>query len=378
MAAPRVKKPGPLMRWVDTIHRWTGAIIGVLLAVMGLSGTLLIHEDAWLRATVPHAADALVADTNTYSAVMERFMSHSPRPINVIFPSESLGVYTLSFGEGAGAYADQSGAVVTKWDSKWQRPEVWLFDLHHHLFMGDTGTTVVGVLALIGLGFVVTGVLVWWRSRREFKLRVLPASLSRLQILRHHRDIGVAAAPLLIVLFLTGSMLAFRPIADFLFAPWSPMGTITASLAPPETRGGAFSNTIKWREMIAAVRAEYPDAQLRGIGIPRRRDGQLMRVRLKQPEEWLPNGRTIFWLDPAYGRVIESRDALVAPAAARAYDMVFPLHASRVGGVIYKIIMTATGLTLTMLGSLAVYAFWGYRARRSPRRDHRPAVRTQT
>ncbi len=44
-----------VMRWIDPIHRWTGAIIGVLLAAMGLSGTLLIHEDAWVRATVPHA-----------------------------------------------------------------------------------------------------------------------------------------------------------------------------------------------------------------------------------------------------------------------------------------------------------------------------------
>ena len=49
-----------IMLWIDRIHRWTGAFIGLLLAAMGLSGTLLLYEDAWLRATVPHAAEPLV------------------------------------------------------------------------------------------------------------------------------------------------------------------------------------------------------------------------------------------------------------------------------------------------------------------------------
>ena len=46
------------MFWVALIHRWTGAFIGLLLAVLGLSGTLLLYKDAWLRTTVPHAAEA--------------------------------------------------------------------------------------------------------------------------------------------------------------------------------------------------------------------------------------------------------------------------------------------------------------------------------
>jgi hypothetical protein len=35
--------------------------------------------------------------------------------------------------------------------------------------------------------------------------------------------------------------------------------------------------------------------------------------------------------------------------------------------VAYKVAMTAAGLTLAMLGSLAVYAFWGFRMRRESR-----------
>lgn len=364
MSAPQARKPGLLTRWIDPVHRWTGAIIGVLLAAMGISGTLLIHEDAWLRATVLHASDARAADPTTYGPALEKLMADPSRPTNVIFPSDSLGVFTLSFGEGAGAYADASGAIVTRWQSKWERPEVWLFDLHHHLFMGDTGTSVVGVLALTGLGFVVTGLVLWWRNRKNFKLRAWPSSLSRLQIVRHHRDLGLVMSPLLVVLFLTGSMLVFRPIADFLFAPLSPSGTITASLEQPKDKGGRLDANYDWRALVRIVHNAYPEAQLRGIGVPRR-EGQLIRVRVRQPGEWLPNGRTMLWFDPANGRLVDSRDGTRLPLATRAYNVVFPIHASKIGGALYKLVMTAAGLTLAMLGSLAVYAFWGFRMRRA-------------
>jgi uncharacterized iron-regulated membrane protein len=61
---------------------------------------------------------------------------------------------------------------------------------------------------------------------------------------------------------------------------------------------------------------------------------------------------------------VDSRDATTLPLATRAYNAVFPIHASKIGGALYKLVMTAAGLTLTMLGSFAVYAFWGFRLRR--------------
>jgi uncharacterized iron-regulated membrane protein len=170
-------------------------------------------------------------------------------------------------------------------------------------------------------------------------------------------------SPLLMVLFLTGSMLVFRPIAEVLFAPFSPGSTITASLEPPKQKGGALAANFDWRGLLQMVRAEYPDGHVRGISVPRG-EGQLIRVRVKQPGEWLPNGRTLLWFDPANGGLLDSRDAMTLPRATRAYNAVYPIHASKIGGALYKGVMTAVGLSLTLLGSLAVYAFWGFRMRR--------------
>jgi len=67
--------------------------------------------------------------------------------------------------------------------------------------------------------------------------------------------------------------------------------------------------------MLQTVRNAYANAELRTVGVPRR-EGQLVRVRVRQPDEWLPNGRTIPWFDPD-GRLIESSDGHMLPLAAQ-------------------------------------------------------------
>jgi len=349
--------------WVDRIHRWTGAFVGLLLAALGLSGTLLLYEDAWLRATVPHANEPLVAEVATAGA--ERLLAdESLQLTSLIFPTESLGLFKVSFAGDGGGYADQAGNLVVRWSSEWERVELWLFAFHHDLLMGETGLLLSGVLALIGVGFVLTGVLLWWRTRKTFAFRVLPERWSRLHILRHHRDLGVVTTPLLLITILTGAMLTLRPVADLLLAPVSPPGTIAESLAPPKIKGGPIDPQFDWHAMLQTVRSAYGDAQLRTLSVPRR-EGQLVRVRVRQPDEWLPNGRTVLWFDPADGRLIESRDAHTLPAATRAFNLVYPIHASTVGGVVYKVLMTIAGLALTLLGTLAVYGFWSFKTRRA-------------
>lgn len=348
------------MFWVALIHRWTGAFIGLLLAALGLSGTLLLFKDAWLRTTVPHAAETRVSDAVAIPAIERLMADPSSRPTGVTFPTDSLGVFRLTFPDDAGAYADQSGTIVTRWSSKWERVELWMFDLHHHLWMGELGSTTGGLLGLVGIGFTVTGLLLWWRSRRSFAPRLLPEGMSRSQIVGHHRDIGMLTSPLLIVTLLTGAMLTLRPVADFLFWPLSPRDTIAESLAAPKAKGGAMAANFDWRTALTEVKRMYPQAELRGISIPAGTGG-LIRIRARQPHEWLPNGRTLFWVDPSDGRFVSVVDARSLPLAARAFNIVYPMHASTVGGFIYKTAMTIAGLALTLLGTLAVFGFWRHR-----------------
>ncbi len=75
----------------------------------------------------------------------------------------------------------------------------------------------------------------------------------------------------------------------------------------------------------------------------------------------MPNGRTLLWFDPQNGSLIDSKNALEMPPGVRLNNLVYPVHAAKVGGTAYKILMTVVGLVVTLLGSLVVVRFWSHR-----------------
>lgn len=358
-----------MMRALDLIHRWTGGLIGLLLAVLGLTGALLVHKDAYLRAAVPHAAEVYRSDAGTLGAAAARLFDAEGGPRSIVFAGEGRGVHQLNYGKKAGGYADQSGNVVARWDGVWDRPETWLFDLHHYLLAGDTGKTIAGVAGLFGIGFVITGVILWWRTCRTFEFRVWPRRMSRPSIVRHHRDLGVVLAPLLFLSMLTGAVLVLRPVSNFLLSPFSSAAEMKAALEPPAAKGGALAlRGQDWARLIATAQARFPDAEPRSISLPRD-PGDPISIRMRRADEWLPNGRSSVWFDPADGRVLGTRDGLALPLGSRIFNLAYPLHAAKVGGFAYKLVMTATGLALAMLGAFTVFTFWSSRAsrRRAPK-----------
>ena len=109
--------------------------------------------------------------------------------------------------------------------------------------------------------------------------------------------------------------------------------------------------------MLTEGRRRFPDAEFRILSLPRK-DGDPIGLRMKQPAEWLPNGRTTMAFDAATGEVLGARDALKLAPGAQAFNMAFPIHASKVGGWAWRILLTISGLAMTMLGSFAVWSFW--------------------
>ena len=343
-----------MLRWLDTLHRWTGGLIGLVLALMGVTGTILLYEHLWIG--LPGTGDPLRGDLPTIAATTERLMA-TPGAQGLIYADERFGLHQLRFGKGAGAYTDQSGEVVTRWASQWERPELWIFDFHHHLFTGHTGEWVIGIAGLCGLFFVVSGAILWWRTRRTFRLRLWPQRMSRPSIVWHHRDLGIVAAPLLLISIVTGTMMIFRPFALGVVAPFGPVAETAKALEPPKYKGGPLAGNPDYRAMLTEARRRFPDAEFRILSLPRK-PGDAIMVRMRQQAEWLPNGRSTLWFDAETGKLLGARDALAMPSGAQAFNMAFPIHASKVGGWGWRIVMTISGLAMTMLGSFAVWTFW--------------------
>jgi uncharacterized iron-regulated membrane protein len=357
-----------MMKLLDTLHRWTGGLLGLVLALLGLSGTILLYDYLWIRQ--PGTGDPLRGDLATVAATTEKLMA-MPGAQGIIYADERFGLHQLRFGKEAGGYASQSGDLVTRWASQWERPELWIFDFHHHLFAGDSGEWVIGIAGLAGLFFVISGAILWWRTRKTFQLRLWPKRMSRPSIVMHHRDLGIIAAPLLLISIVTGTMMIFRPFAMVMIAPFGSPAEAAKAIEPPKYKGGPLTGKPDYTAMLAEGRRRFPDAEFRILSLPRK-PGDPISLRMRQQAEWLPNGRSTLWFDAATGELLGARDALAMPSGAQAFNMAFPIHASKVGGWTWRILLTLSGLAMTMLGSFAVWTFWF----RRPKPAKRPAPRT--
>lgn len=341
-----------ILRWLDLLHRWTGGIVGLLLAVIGLSGTLLVWEETWIG--LPGAGDPLQQDAAALGAAVDAAIAIDPGLSRITFADHGMALHQAIYADGGGAYLTQAGAVADRWESLWGRPELWLFDLHHYLFLGEAGKYTTGVLGLLLLSFSITGLILWWRTRKTFKFRLWPARMTRSAIVRQHRDLGVVASPLLMLAALTGSFMVFPAVADALLTPWA-----DPARAPPEppTQAGAVTLQTDWRRLMVSAQAAFPAALPRRLMLPRR-PGAPAVLRLRQDFEWTPNGRTYVYLDPATAQVLGVEDPATGDMASAISEKFYPIHSGKVGGFFWRLTLTFAGLTLILLGTLTVWTFW--------------------
>jgi uncharacterized iron-regulated membrane protein len=349
------------------LHRWMGGLIGLGLAVLGLSGALLLWKPWWVSvAQTPRAPSE--AETLAIIAAGEKLGAGY-----VTLPSAEFGVAQAGLPEGGGAYLAHDGTLLARWGSTWDRPETWLFDLHHHLLAGETGELVAGWLGIAAALFCITGVILWWPTRRTFQWRALPARMTRPAIIRHHRDIGAVLALPILLAAITGALMVLRPLGQAVLSPLSPAGEIAAWQAkPPASPSNAEAD---WPALLTAARTRFPDGTARMIVWPKAA-GEAVTIRLRRPSEWHPNGRTTLTL-AGDGTILLARDAPAAPLAVRAGNALYPLHSARMAdsalALPLRIVMTLAGIGLSLLGSLAVVTFW--KSRTAPRIA---AIRPQT
>ncbi len=337
------------------IHRWGGAVIGVFLMLIGLTGAVLLHRDAWISLSLPDARSAAPLDVATLLQQVSSDPALDARFI--ILPSDRFGYVEVRSGTDAGAYLDPSGRIVAQWESRWERPEHWLFDLHATLLAGEPGEIIAGVFALAGLVFVITGVILCWPTRKTFEWRWWPRRMTRPSIIRHHRDLGVVVAPLLFLSLLTGAAMAIKPVGAILVMPLNTPAELQASIKPPVADGAKPDGDYAWVSMLASAREAYPDARLAIIGLPTE-PGKPLFLRLAQPGEWTENGRTMLWYHPNTGALLQNDNGLKLIPGMQAYFSFYPLHTGEAGGIVHRWLMTLSGIALALLGALAVWSFW--------------------
>lgn len=356
------------MKILRLLHRWLGLFVSLLVIAVALSGGILIFHDSILRVTWPELAHPLQpGQAHSYPAILTRVEERYREPgIQLIkFPDRGMNAFHLWLKDGSEVLVHpSSGDLISRWTWK----ETWtgvLFELHTNLMSGERGEQVNGYLGLLIVGFVLSGLVLWWPQRRTFRLRfAVPLAMSPAHFIRAHSAIGVIFAAGILLFVVTGvTMVFYRPFINTVTTvldsnpPMVPVARVEPTAQPVQP----------WAAILETVAKTFPEGKL-VYYIPPRQDNAVMTFRKRMPGEWHPNGRSFILLHPHTGEVLQAIDARQQQLGMRLMEKAYPLHASKVGGVPYVVLAICTSGALIALGVLGCLSY-GFRIMPRRRKD---------
>lgn len=358
-------------KWIWRFHLYAGLTVGALLALIGLTGSLLVFDDEIDRKM---NGDLLRVEAGASSVPLQIIIDQ----VKAAYPQETVarirlprdaansgGVYEVCFKAKQDArcvYIEPATARImgerVPNDSLKQR----VFLLHRKLLSGDTGEMFVGVMGVLLLLMSLSGLWLWLPRKAWSVIVRDPLRLVRNLRLKTrgnwktfafslHKTVGVFALLFLCVSGATGAYMAFHDWLDpaLNFITRSPARPRPPSITRQTDTTSSSARHASLDVLIDRARHIFAnDAEATMINFPAT-PTQPLAVRFKQATELHPNGRSIVYLDPQSAIVVGVEDATRAPLSTRIANLMYPLHVGRVGGVFTRILQVFVGLVPALL-----------------------------
>lgn len=350
------------MRLIRQLHLYTGLILSLALFLIAISGAVLIykHEYWQLQYEPLRGPDITPSPDEQAGAIREAWGRFGQDLETLKMPEDGVPAYRAYLRDHHEAllHPDDFG-IIDQWQLR-ERAMGLLFDIHVHLMAGDAGEKVAGVIGLIGCLMAITGLILWWPTRRVFSWRNLwPRDMSRRSLLAWHRDAGTVLSPLLLLFLLTGSAMVFYTQARTLLnaAFGDPVPQIELPERPAIALDPADTVPMPEASTIARVRDHFPDAKLTFFYADTTARG-LHRFRLRRGCELHPNGLTFIYTDARNGEILQVADPCAMPSGERLTHLIYPLHSAKTGSELYRLLalLTALALAASALTGCVTYA----------------------
>jgi uncharacterized iron-regulated membrane protein len=351
-------------RWFS-VHRWLGILLGLWFALVGITGSVLVYEDAvdaWLNPSLLTSSETgpwLAPEVLLQRVEAEHLLGR----IDQLRPPAAPGeVYRLTFRVQPNkrvsvrrieaTFAPASGTLLgTRPTEEFGLTAPLLmrtiYEFHRNVLLGNSGSNVVGIAGFLLLASVVTGIVVAWPRSRAALSRLLHvnlrASATRISY-DLHRSVGVVFAALLLLATLTGSTLVYlNYVRDFVnvFSPVKPFPTVPFNPGPK-------SESAQFASVIERVRSTYPRRAIVEVHMPFRQTGGYLFY-LKQPGDEHRLGDTIAWVDPVTTEILVERSDRTRSGGETLMHWFYPLHSGTAFGSPGLVAMCLTGLTPILL-----------------------------
>ncbi|MDR6626904.1 PepSY domain-containing protein [Caulobacter segnis] len=357
------------------VHLWLGLSIGVLFAILGLTGSILVFYTTLDDALHPEISLSGAAPPPCWEHVLQTARTtypdkKGPWRFEVTGSGGDIPARYYAPPERAGrAFAPMmvwfsaDGARVLRKDYWGDYAVTWIYDLHHRLLMGEVGARILGWSGTAMLALLISGLVAWWpRPGTLVKALRIKRNTSPIRRLYDaHKLVGLGSMGLLVLLTVTGIMLAMpkecMAVLKPVLGPASPPSAIDTS-APfrPETR-------ISVDRAIAAAHTALPCAELVWIEAPAVDHG-VYRLRMRvtgDPSPRFPH--SFVWVSPASGRVLAISDARQGNSHDQVLHWIHPLHDGSAGGLPARMLALLMGLAPVQLLLVGVLR-WRLRSQR--------------
>lgn len=343
--------------WIFNIHLYCGLALGIVITIVGLTGSLIVYKPETERLisqdkAVIQPLSATVSAQQLYRTV------HAVRPTHRIDrlytwggPNAAWMFRTISpDGRRQYVYMDQyRGDVLGEYIMDGSALQ-WVYELHDNLLFGKPGLVANGWGALLLTVLCLTGLVVWWPGVRRVitGFHFHTRAGWKTQNYDIHKILGFFALAPLAVIAISGAYYAFPETYRKIAAQLT--GTVSYFEPPHSHPTGAAAPLDK---VFAAAIQTIPDAELTILTFPTGRDGSFT-VRKKLPDDWSRLGNQYLYIDQYSGDVLRVDLLAHLPAGARLVNAMAPLHYGSFGGHWTRILWILMG---PVPGVLAISGF---------------------
>ena len=344
-------------RWWLRLHRWLGPGLGLVLALVALTGASLIvlepldqrlHRELFVAAAPSAPAASLDAVRH---AVVQR---HGPQASFTLRPprasDETFQVRVSGPWHGT-TYLDPATARILGQRGEQEGLFNFLFELHSALLLGENGKPLLAAIALSYLFLLATGLVLWWPRNwwQAWRMRFDGGATRSLFDL--HRVAGSLLGLVIAVSVASGAYMAWKPLSRFVTTVSGDAPAQPPTVAPVP---GAAASLLA---MAGTAHALFPHAAIGYIQLAPQRS-KPVRFRMKLPDDPHPNGLTSVWFHPTTGAVLAVHRWDQLDAGTKGNSYIYPLHTGELGGVAHEALNAVSGFTLFGLGVTGGWLWW--------------------
>ncbi|MDF5721427.1 MAG: PepSY-associated TM helix domain-containing protein [Rhizonema sp. PD37] len=358
------------------IHQYIGFFVGLLLIVIGLTGSLLVFEQEFDNFTITQQYGRIipqqvqVSPESVMNTIEAQFAARGDLHLSEIelpdTPSSPYKGYLSSTDEQlTEVFVNPYTGKIFGERIRNKTLKGIILELHYSLMAGKTGTIIVGIAAFLMCVLTITGLLLWpgWRKLiAGFKIK-LDANRQRANF-DIHKVAGIITVVFLFFTGFTGFCWNLSLDEPIVYAV-----TFTPKPSKPVSKPIPGKSTLGLTQQLKIASAALPTAVTKSIDFPRLPEDAL-QIHMKLPQEKVDYGNSTVFLDSYTGNVLRVDNGLKMSLGDRVLNSFSPLHYGTFGGLPTRILYVFVGLAPLILFVTGFLMYW-YRYWNKPRLSKR-------